>query len=85
MVKNKFTILVIFLFCNIAITGFTQNSFLDEINLMNQQRNFQLVDSNKNLESSFLISSTQQFQSIQNYHYFKKSKKIFQLGIDNKK
>jgi hypothetical protein len=63
-----------------------QNSFLDEMNLMNHQRNIQLVDSNKNIESSFLIRSTQQFQSIQSSQYSRKRKKLIQnfyLGYDH--
>ena len=69
MVKSKFAILIILIIFNNAIYGFGQNSFLDEIQLMDQQRNIQLVDSNKNIEHSFLIRSTQQFQSIQSGFY----------------
>jgi hypothetical protein len=86
MVKNKITILVILIICNNAINGFGQNSFLDEIQLMNQQRNIQLVDSSKNIEHAFLIRSTQQFQSIQLGLYSNRRKKIIQnfyFGYDH--
>jgi hypothetical protein len=82
MVKNKSLILSM-IPLTISISSISQNSFFDEINLMNNQRNIQLVDSNKNIETSFLLRSSQQFQSIQ---YQRKNKKIIQnfyLGYDH--
>jgi hypothetical protein len=84
MVVNRIIILfllIIYVNCLVA-----QNSYLDEINLMNHQRNIQLVDTNKNIESSFLIRSTQQFQLIQSSHYPIKRKKVIQnfyFGYDH--
>jgi len=85
MVKNRFAILLL-LMISFVLEIKAQNSFLDEMNLMNHQRNIQLVDSNKNIESSFLIRSTQQFQSIQSSQYSRKRKKLIQnfyLGYDH--
>lgn len=85
MVKNKLYLLLI-IFFSLFNNTYSQNSFFDEINLTNQQRNIQLVDSNKNFESSFLIRSTQQFQSIQSGQYSRKSKKLIQnfyVGYDH--
>ncbi len=84
MVKNKFYLLVLILY-SFNNNTYSQNSFLDEMNLINQQRNIQLVDSSKNIESSFLIRSTQQFQSIQSSLYSRKRKKFIQnfyIGYD---
>jgi hypothetical protein len=85
MVINKHSILLLILFTIVNIVD-AQNSYLDEINLMNHQRNIQLVDTNKNIESSLLIRSTKQFQSIQPRQYLKKSNKIIQnfyIGYDH--
>ncbi len=84
MVVNRITILLLLSLYVIKLDA--QNSYLDEINLMNHQRNIQLSDSNKNIESSFLIRSTQQFQSIQTSQYPRKRKKLIQnfyLGYDH--
>jgi hypothetical protein len=84
MVVKRITILLLLFFCVIKLDA--QNSYLDEINLMNHQRNIQLSDSNKNIESSFLIRSTQQFQSIQSGQYPRKRKKLIQnfyIGYDH--
>ncbi len=84
MVVNRIIILLLLSFYIIKLDA--QNSYLDEINLMNHQRNIQLCDSNKNIESSFLIGSTQQFQSIQNSQYPRKRKKLIQnfyVGYDH--
>jgi hypothetical protein len=84
MVVNRITILLYLTICFIELNA--QNSYFDEINLMNHQRNIQLSDSNKNIESSFLIRSTQQFQSIQSSQYPTKSKKTIQhfyVGYDH--
>lgn len=86
MVKNNFIILGILIFSNITISGLTQNSFLDEIQLMDYQRNIQFVDSCKNIEHSFLIRSSQQFQSIQSSLYPNRRKKLIQnlyFGYDH--
>jgi hypothetical protein len=83
MVVNRIAILLLLTFCAIDLVA--QNSYLDEMNLINHQRNIQLSDSMKNIESSFLIRSTQQFQSIQSSFYRAKSKKMIQhfyVGYD---
>jgi hypothetical protein len=85
MVMKNFSILFLFLLL-MTIKINAQNSFIDEINLINHQRNIQLSDSNKNIESSFLIRSTQQFQSIQSGLYLAKRKKVIQnfyIGYDH--
>jgi hypothetical protein len=84
MVVNRITILLLLTLCVINIKA--QNIFLDEINLLNHQRNIQLSDSNKNIETSFLIRSTQQFQYLQSSQYSRKRKKLIQnfyLGYDH--
>jgi hypothetical protein len=48
MVVNRIAIFFLLIFC--AIELHAQNSYLDEMNLMNHQRNIQLVDTNKNIE-----------------------------------
>ena len=74
MVKNRiYIILFILLFKNLVSA---QNSFFDEIHLMDYQRNLQLKnDSNKRIENSFMIRSTSTFQNIQN-RFSTKSKNI---------
>ncbi len=82
---NKFAIFLFFMI-SIFVEIKAQTNYLDEINLMNHQRNIQLIDSNKKIESSFLIRSTQQFQSIQSGFYPTKSKKVvqnFYVGYDH--
>jgi hypothetical protein len=84
MVVNRITILLLLFFCATSLVA--QNSYFDEINLMSHQRNIQLVDTNKNFESSFLIRSTQQFQFIQSDLYPNKRKKFIQnfyVGYDH--
>jgi hypothetical protein len=84
MVVNRITILFLLFFYATELVA--QNSYFDEINLMNHQRNIQLVDTNKNIESSFLIRSTQQFQTIQSGLFPNKRKKILQnfyFGYDH--
>jgi hypothetical protein len=68
------------------VSVFSQNILLDELNLLNNHRNVQLVDSNKKNESSFLIRSTQQFQNEQSELYSNNRKKIIQnyyFGYDH--
>ncbi len=84
VIKRTAILFLIFIFFALVINA--QNSYLDEIDLLNHQRNIQLIDSNKNIESSFLIRSTQQFQSIQSSQYPRKRKKFiqnFHLGYDH--
>ena len=53
-----------FFFC--YFTGFAQNSFFDDIRLMDYQRTRQLLnDSNEAITNSFLIRSTSSFQFLQ--------------------
>ena len=60
-------ILFFIIFTTLFEVSISQNSFLDEIHLMDYQRNLQLInDSNLRLENSFLIRSTSTFQHIQN-------------------
>jgi hypothetical protein len=84
MVNRKY--FIIFLSISFfSLKSNSQNIFLSEDQLINQQRNIQIIDSNKNIESSFLIRSTQQFQSIQSSQYSRKSKKLIQnfyVGYD---
>lgn len=81
MVK-KITILFLLLFiCIISLHA--QNSFFDEIHLMDFQRNAQLInDSNRKIEHSFMIRSTSQFQNLQSTQN-KKSKDIIQSILIN--
>jgi hypothetical protein len=76
MVKKDILILLILILVPIPI--FSQNTFLDEIHLMDYQRSFQLKDdSSKKIENSFMIRSTSSFQNIVN----KKSKNIIKSII----
>lgn len=63
-----------------------QNTFFDEIHLMDYQRNLQLKDDSTNkIENSFMIRSTSAFQHIQN-KLNKNHKNIFKsimVGYDN--
>ena len=64
MVANKIFYTFIFLFC--LINSKAQNSFFDDIHLMDYQRNKQLLnDSNGAIVNSFLIRSTSSFQFLQ--------------------
>jgi hypothetical protein len=84
MVVNRIAKLFLLLFCSLKVVA--QNIYFDEINLMNHQRNIQLVDTNKKIETSFFIRSVQQFQSIQSAIYPTKRKKLiqnFNFGFDH--
>ena len=64
MVEKKFIIFIFSFFC--YFMGFAQNSFFDDIHLMDYQRTKQLLnDSNGDINNSFLIRSTSSFQFIQ--------------------
>jgi hypothetical protein len=71
--------MVLFVYTN------AQNTFFDEIHLMDYQRNLQLKnDSNKRIENSFMIKSTSTFQNIQN-RFINRSNNIVKsliLGYD---
>jgi hypothetical protein len=85
MVINRYTILFLIVLLFFKRTN-AQNTFFDQINLMNHQRNNQLIDSNKQIESSFLIRSTQQFQSNQSSLYSRKRINLIQnfyIGYDH--
>ncbi len=81
MVIRKILFFVAFLF--IFKSSNAQNSFFDEIHLMDFQRNAQLInDSNRKIEYSFMIRSTSQFQNLQSKQN-KKSKEIIQSLLLN--
>ena len=64
MVVKKLILVTFFFFC--YFKGYTQNSFFDDIRLMDYQRNRQLLnDSNGIITNSFLIRSTSSFQYLQ--------------------
>jgi len=64
MVVKKFIIFNVLLFC--YLIGNAQNSFFDDIHLMDYQRTKQLLnDSNGVISNSFLIRSTSSFQFLQ--------------------
>jgi hypothetical protein len=64
MVIKKFILITFLFFC--YVTGFSQNSFFDDIHLMDNQRSKQLLnDSNGVITNSFLIRSTSSFQFLQ--------------------
>ena len=64
MVVKKFIIFNVLLFC--YLIGNAQNSFYDDIHLMDYQRTRQLLnDSNGVIANSFLIRSTSSFQFLQ--------------------
>ena len=64
MVIKKVLLFIPLFFCNFI--GFSQNSFYDDIYLMNYQRTKQLLyDSNQVIANSFLIRSTSSFQFLQ--------------------
>jgi hypothetical protein len=83
MVVNKYILIVLIVFLNKS--SIAQNSFFDEIHLMDYQRNLQLKnDSSKRIENSFMIRSTSAFQDIQN-RFNSKSKNIVKslmVGFD---
>ena len=65
MVIKKISLLFCFISC--YFISISQNSFYDDIRLMDYQRTKQLLnDSNNNVTNSFLIRSTSSFQFIQN-------------------
>jgi hypothetical protein len=64
MVVKKFIFFTFLFFC--YFKGYTQNSFFDDIRLMDYQRIRQLLnDSNGVITNSFLIRSTSSFQFLQ--------------------
>lgn len=83
MVIKRITSVIYFLF--FLNTCFSQNSFFDEIHLMDYKRNFQLKnDSNNRIENSFMIRSASTFQNIQN-KFNTKSKNVIKslmVGYD---
>ncbi len=84
MVNKKYLFLILI---TLLISFFTkaQNIFFDEINLMKYQRNVQLIDTIKKVESSFLIRSTQNYQQIQSELSNRKYKNLiqnFHFGYD---
>jgi hypothetical protein len=65
MVVKRILFLIICLISSKWVIG--QNSFFDEIHLMDYQRNLQLNDdSSKRIDNSFMIKSTSTFHNIQN-------------------
>lgn len=69
-------VIFFFTFLFVLKCGCAQNSFFDEIHLMDYKRNIQLKDdSTKSIENSFMIRSTSAFQNIQN-RFDKKPKNI---------
>lgn len=65
MVVKKYIIFIFLIFC--YSTSIAQNSFFDDIHLMDYQRTKQLLnDSNEIITNSFLIRSTSSFQYLQN-------------------
>lgn len=83
MVVKRVIIILYILFSYFRMSA--QNSFFDEIHLMDYQRNLQIIyDSTKKIDNSFMIRSTSAFQNIQ-YRFNKKSKNIVKslmLGYD---
>jgi hypothetical protein len=78
MVVKKIILIFIIVFLYNSISA--QNTFVDEIHLMDYQRNFQLKnDSNKRIEHSFMIRSTNTFQNIKNIFSCKKKNIIKSL------
>jgi hypothetical protein len=64
MVAKKFKLVIFLFFC--YFTAFAQNSFYDDIRLMDYQRTKQLLnDSNGVINNSFLIRSTSSYQFLQ--------------------
>lgn len=83
MVVKRIKILLILILINKILLA--QNTFSDEIQLMDYQRSFQLKDDSINrIENSFMIRSTSTFQNIQN-RFNNKPKNIIKsimLGYD---
>ncbi len=64
MVAKRYIITIFTAFFHIS--SIAQNSFFDEIHLMDYQRNFQLTyDTSRKMVNSFMIRSTSTFQHIQ--------------------
>ena len=64
MVVKKLILFTFLFFC--YFNGFAQNSFFDDIHLMDYQRTKQLLnDTNRVITNSFLIRSTSSFQFLQ--------------------
>ncbi len=82
MVTKK--IILLLLGVSILAKSYSQNSFLDEINFLDNQRNFQLKDDSlRKIENSLMIRSTSSSQYF--YNQFSKSKSIIKsmlLGYD---
>ena len=75
VVNRSILIIIIIIFITKASA---QSTFFDEINLMDYQRNLQLInDSNKRIENSFMIRSTSTIQNI----FSSKSKNIVKSMI----
>lgn len=86
MVKTRITILLILFITVNSTAGLAQNSFLDEVQLMDYQRNIQIIDTTKNMQNSFLVRSSQLYQSTQSSLYPNRRKKLFQnfhVGYDH--
>ncbi len=83
MVEKRIIIIMSIVFSYFSLNA--QNTFFDEIHLMDYQRNLQLKnDSIKRIENSFMIRSTSAFQNIQN-RFSSKSKNIVKslmIGYD---
>jgi hypothetical protein len=74
MVVKRYIVIILITFIHICSNA--QNTFFDEIHLMDYQRNLQIKnDSNKRIENSFMIRSTSAFQNIQN-RFNSKTKKL---------
>lgn len=74
MVVKRYIAIILIAFLHISSNA--QNSFFDEIHLMDYQRDLQLKnDSTKRIENSFMIRSTSAFQDIQK-RFINKSKNI---------
>ena len=86
MVKTRITILLILFITVNSTAGLAQNSFLDEVQLMDYQRNIQIIDTTKNIQNSFLVRSSQLFQSTHSSLYPNRRKKLiqnFHVGYDH--
>jgi hypothetical protein len=83
MVVKRYIGILLIAFSHISLNA--QNSFFDEIHLMDYQRSFQLKnDSTRIIDNSFMIRSTSAFQNIQN-RFSSKSKNILKslmIGYD---
>ena len=74
--------ILLFLFIFVSIKGYTQIALLDEIKLMDNQRNTQLLgtepDSSRVKNYSFFIRSTSAFQYLQNQPIVNRNKLVIQ-------